>query len=152
MQGWGMVKRKDMAEKTGFVGATTGSLGTGFAACHSVCQSLISMLAIFGVGIIGMPLAFLEPYSLPLLLIGFVSLGYSVWLCKKHHLPLKTLVKPLAIGLGIAIFIVLSVFSYTAFQTTTNDICSPEPDYTAEEWKEHMSHHPNQYAECLDTY
>ena len=151
MQGRDMAKRdRNIAEKTGVVGATTGGLGTGFAACHSVCQSLISLLAIVGVSVIGMPLAFLEPYSIPLLLLGLASLGYSVWLCKKHHLSLKTLIKPIAIGLIIAVFIVLSIFSYTAFQTTANDICSPEPGYTEEEWREHMSHHPNQFSECLD--
>ena len=29
------------------------------------------------------------------------------------------------------------------------DICAPGPGYTEESWREHMSHHPNVYAECL---
>jgi len=30
-----------------------------------------------------------------------------------------------------------------------SDLCSPEPGYTEDSWKEHMSHHPNIYSECL---
>lgn len=29
------------------------------------------------------------------------------------------------------------------------DKCATPPDYTDADWKEHMSHHPDQYAECL---
>ena len=29
------------------------------------------------------------------------------------------------------------------------DKCKPEPGYTEQEWREHMSHHPNIYRECL---
>jgi len=30
------------------------------------------------------------------------------------------------------------------------DKCSPDPGYTEESWAEHMSHHPNIYAECFE--
>lgn len=30
------------------------------------------------------------------------------------------------------------------------DKCAPQPGYTEESWREHMSHHPNIYAECLN--
>jgi len=29
------------------------------------------------------------------------------------------------------------------------DLCTPQPGYTEESWREHMGHHPNIYAECL---
>ena len=29
------------------------------------------------------------------------------------------------------------------------DKCKPAPGYTEESWREHMSHHPNVYQECL---
>ena len=29
------------------------------------------------------------------------------------------------------------------------DICSAPPGYSEAEWKEHMSHHPDRYGECL---
>jgi hypothetical protein len=32
---------------------------------------------------------------------------------------------------------------------TVEDKCSPAPGYTEETWREHMSHHPNIYSECL---
>jgi hypothetical protein len=30
------------------------------------------------------------------------------------------------------------------------DKCSPGPGYTEESWREHMSHHPSMYEECLN--
>ncbi|MEM5802058.1 MAG: hypothetical protein QXQ18_01595 [Candidatus Aenigmatarchaeota archaeon] len=33
-------------------------------------------------------------------------------------------------------------------QNPTN-ICATPPGYTDESWKEHMSHHPNIYKDCL---
>ncbi|MBI2549842.1 hypothetical protein HYV83_01520 [Candidatus Woesearchaeota archaeon] len=30
-----------------------------------------------------------------------------------------------------------------------NDKCATPSGYTDEQWKEHMGHHPDQYAECL---
>ena len=29
------------------------------------------------------------------------------------------------------------------------DICATPAGYTDQEWKEHMSHHPDRYAQCL---
>jgi len=29
------------------------------------------------------------------------------------------------------------------------DKCSPKQGYTEQSWKEHMSHHPDVYSECL---
>lgn len=31
----------------------------------------------------------------------------------------------------------------------TADICATPSGYTDEQWKEHMSHHPDRYKECL---
>lgn len=31
-----------------------------------------------------------------------------------------------------------------------NDKCTPAPGYTEESWREHMSHHPDIYKECLN--
>ena len=30
-----------------------------------------------------------------------------------------------------------------------NDICAVPPGTNPQEWKEHLSHHPEQYAQCL---
>ena len=32
----------------------------------------------------------------------------------------------------------------------SKDKCKPGPGYDEESWKEHMSHHPNIYKECLE--
>lgn len=38
---------------------------------------------------------------------------------------------------------------YPQAQATTPDPCQPLPRYTEESWREHMSHHPNEYKQCL---
>ena len=155
------------AERAGTAGAAAGGLGASFATCHSVCQALISAFAVAGISMLGMPLAFLEPYSAPLLILTAVSIGASVWLCKRHNLPLRTLLKPFGIGLLAAAVIVISVFSFTVLATgeigTSTDLgavdstgtpqlpdkCAVPPGYSEAQWREHMGHHPDSYAECL---
>lgn len=145
---------------------TTGGLGTGFAVCHAACQSLVAALAIFGVTLVGMPLAFLQPYSTPLLILSAISIVVSLWLIRKHKMPLRILVKPVAIGLVAAFVIFVFAFavsaSYTAgyqsiagieqAQSTPSslpDKCKTPPGYTDAGWREHWGHHPDQFAECL---
>lgn len=36
-----------------------------------------------------------------------------------------------------------------AVQVQGPDKCQAPEGYTDQEWREHMSHHPDQYAECL---
>ena len=36
-----------------------------------------------------------------------------------------------------------------ALASEQEDICATPPGYTDEEWREHMSHHPDRYAKCL---
>ena len=36
-----------------------------------------------------------------------------------------------------------------ALDSQGEDKCKAPEGYTEEEWKEHMSHHPDQYKECL---
>ncbi len=35
------------------------------------------------------------------------------------------------------------------FSNDVEDKCEPTPGDTEESWKEHMSHHPDMYKECL---
>lgn len=41
--------------------------------------------------------------------------------------------------------------NFNAFKAAENpeDKCATPPGYTEEKWREHMGHHPDQYAECL---
>lgn len=36
-----------------------------------------------------------------------------------------------------------------AVSSELEDICATPPGYTDESWRQHMSHHPDMYAECL---
>ena len=153
-----------VAETVGATGGTAGGLGAGFAACHASCQSLIALLAFFGVTILGMPLAFLEPYSLPLLVVGLALMAYSFYVFKKHGMPLRGLLKPVATGFAVALALIALLFVFN-MQTSTStpagaqsgasvnasvsDKCAIQPGYTQESWREHLSHHPDLYKECL---
>lgn len=58
------------------------------------------------------------------------------------------------LGIVILILIIFTLFPGTirAWKDSgksTEDKCKPAPGYTEEEWREHMSHHPNIYSECL---
>lgn len=45
----------------------------------------------------------------------------------------------------------VSVNNYTkAFSSEQEDICKTPPGYTDAQWREHMGHHPDRYAECLN--
>jgi len=53
--------------------------------------------------------------------------------------------------LGLLLFTIFPGMTYAVkdFGKSGEDICEPGLGYTEESWKEHMSHHPNLYAECL---
>lgn len=158
------------AEKACAVGSTTGSLGISFAACHTICQAAIAFLAVFGIAVAGIPLAFLGKYGTPFLLLGLASFGFSIYLYKKHRLPLKSLLKPAAIGIGVAFIIIAGSFFFAQTESDDNAVplsfgplsswqvkynllpekCRPTEEYKTEEsWKEHLGHHQDIFGECL---
>lgn len=67
----------------------------------------------------------------------------------------------LQIYIVIALLLFIAVLSYFYYQkyygesfqqalkSETDDICATPPDYTDEQWKEHMSHHPERYQKCF---
>lgn len=57
-------------------------------------------------------------------------------------------------GLLILGLVLLTLFpgiiqAWTDSSKTGTDKCSPAPGYTEAEWREHMSHHPSIYKDCL---
>jgi len=55
----------------------------------------------------------------------------------------------LVIGLLVLTFFPGMIYAFGDSAKSGEDICSPAPGYTEESWREHMSHHPNIYAECF---
>ena len=55
----------------------------------------------------------------------------------------------LLIGLLILTFFPGIIQAWKDSGKSVEDKCSPEQGYTEKSWKEHMSHHPNIYRECL---
>jgi len=58
------------------------------------------------------------------------------------------------IGFVILGLVVFTFFpgSLRALMDSGKDVdekCKPAPGYTEQEWREHMSHHPDIYKECL---
>ncbi len=59
----------------------------------------------------------------------------------------------------LAVILVFGIFSILqtnygaryqkAVQSELGDICATPPGYTDEQWREHMGHHPDRYAQCL---
>ncbi len=64
----------------GIFGSLSGSLGIiGLHnVCHLVCSGLIAGLAIFGIIVVGMPLAFLQNYSFIFSITGLASSGIAL--------------------------------------------------------------------------
>lgn len=75
-------KKKGIAE-TKFLGIF-GSMSSGLGiiglhnVCHIVCEGLIAVLAIIGITIVGMPLAFLQDYSFLFGLMGLFSASAAI--------------------------------------------------------------------------
>ncbi len=63
----------------------------------------------------------------------------------------------LAVIFIVLVFSITSMFKkdyteedYNKFiSAEQQDKCATPPGYTDEEWKDHMSHHPDRYKECL---
>ncbi len=60
------------------------------------------------------------------------------------------------IGIIIALLLILTFFpgvistlAGTSESDKSIDKCKPEQGYNEESWREHMSHHPDIYKECL---
>ena len=65
-------------------------------------------------------------------------------------------------GILVLIILALTYSAYNFYDTryggsyqkaisseNSNDICATPSGYTDEQWKEHMSHHPDRYKQCL---
>ncbi len=46
------------------------SILSSYQVCHNVCMGLIGLLSLIGITLVGMPLAFLLPYTVPFWVIG----------------------------------------------------------------------------------
>ena len=55
----------------------------------------------------------------------------------------------LIIGLLVLTFFPGVIQAWKDSGKSTSEKCKPAPGYTEESWREHMSHHPNIYKECL---
>ncbi|MBS3086098.1 hypothetical protein J4422_00150 [Candidatus Pacearchaeota archaeon] len=55
----------------------------------------------------------------------------------------------LIIGLLVLTFFPGVIQAWKDSGKIASEKCKPAPGYTEESWREHMSHHPNIYRECL---
>jgi len=66
----------------------------------------------------------------------------------------KRMILYIVIGIAILGLLYITLFpgniqAWRDSRESIEDKCSPELGYTEESWREHMSHHPNIYKECL---
>ena len=91
-----MKKKSQTNQKTfGILGGFSSGLGIiGLHnVCHVVCEGVIVFLAVFGIAIVGMPLAFLQDYSLFFSVMGMVSaasgIAFYLWTRKTCKMTKK---------------------------------------------------------------
>ena len=65
------------------------------------------------------------------------------------NIILYVIVGLLILGLLVMTFFPGTIQEWKDSGKTLEDKCKPAPGYTEESWREHMSHHPNIYKECL---
>ena len=66
----------------------------------------------------------------------------------------KNIISYIILGLLIIGLLIMTIFPGTIQALkdsgkSIGDKCKPAQGYTEESWREHMSHHPNIYKECL---
>ena len=71
------IREKLSVAGSGFSGIA--SLLGSYNVCHSVCMSAIAVLAVIGITVQGMPLAFLLPYATPLWLIALALTAFTAY-------------------------------------------------------------------------
>ena len=86
----GKLKQETNSQKVlGSLGLTSAGLGivSLHNVCHLVCEGAIVVLALIGISAVGMPLAFLQEYTLLFAIMGIISsvIGISFYLLARNH-------------------------------------------------------------------
>lgn len=165
---------KDLINCSPGATATSGSMSTAsmIACCVHHITDVIPILGISAIGI------FLLEFQPAFLLLGIVSnlvgIVFIMSIAQKSGVKFKggffknlmkydfgKLLKFSIIAGIIALVSISLVVGYQLYQkyyglnyksavsSELSDKCATPPGYTDESWKEHMSHHPERYVECL---
>lgn len=89
----GKLKQETKRQKIlGSLGLTSAGLGivSLHNVCHLVCEGAIVILALVGITLVGMPLAFLQQYTLLFGIMGIISsfFGISFYLLTRTHMKM----------------------------------------------------------------
>ncbi len=73
---------------------------------------------------------------------------------KENNTLVYILIAAAVVVLAFSIYTLINANYYSsdyqkAVSAELEDICATPPGYTDESWRQHMSHHPDRYAECL---
>ncbi len=155
--------RNFMKMSSGTTGACGGISTTSMIACCA--HHVTDIIPLLGASALGL---FLLEYQPAFLIFGIVSniAGITVMmnLAKKSGVKFnidRKILLQIIFGAVIIVLIVVSSFlgyqwyqNYSSYKkgvaSELNDKCATPPGYTDESWKEHMSHHPDRYKECLE--
>lgn len=120
----------------GIFGSSSSGLGAFGAAhnvCHSTCQGIIALLAIFGLSAVGMPLGFLlDPYFVVIFsLVGLTSIALSIIFYIKHKESSCSIVNmtyknQILSNKKLLVFLVLGAISAISLASGTSDILAKE--------------------------
>lgn len=120
---------------------------------HCISEKLI--IANAGLLAIGFP--FLPQMSVFFWTTGGVLVSGAAFFYTKENMNFN-LMKSVSISIAIAIAIATlyaispsaSTLAVEGSGSLVQDKCTPQPGYTEQEWREHMSHHSDIYKECLN--
>lgn len=155
--------RNFMKMSAGTTGACGSISATSMVACCA--HHITDVIPILGASAVGV---FLLQYQPVFLVFGIVSniAGIIIMMniAKKSKVKFdinRKLLLQTIFGTVIIVLIVIASFlgyqwyqnygSYRkAMSSELTDKCATPPGYTDESWREHMSHHPDRYKECLN--
>lgn len=88
------IKDKIKERFVGIVGSVSGItafLGS-WQVCHNICLGIVSLLAILGITVAGMPLLFLTKVAIPFWIAAVILLGITFWIYLKRRCISKNLI------------------------------------------------------------
>ena len=156
--------RNSIKMGSGTVAASSSVSTVSMIAC--CLHHITDIIPFLGVSIIGV---FLLEYQPAFLVVGIFSNIVGILLmfniakkggmkfksplfkqCMRYDLKKITRIAIIfAVIIGIAAFVAPIIYQKLLAVQNLKDICATPPGYADQEWREHMSHHPEIYGKCL---
>lgn len=81
-----MVTKEKAIQVAGSLSGGVSIMGSSFNVCHAVCTGAVSLLTMVGIGITGMPFAFLQEYAIYFWSLALLLFFVSAYFYLKHRM------------------------------------------------------------------